>query len=209
MVRLSPGVDPLRFYPGCGGAAVRERLGFDEDTPVVVCLARIVRRKGQDTLIRSWPAVQRRHPGARLLLVGDGPGRARLERLADTTGVGESVVFTGSVPWDEVAAHVDAGDVFAMPCRTRLAGLEVEAWGIVFLEAQACGLPVVIGDSGGAPETLVDPARSAVVAGSAREVGSALVRLLDRRTGGWGTPRVAETPWTWSSVSEQMADLLR
>ncbi len=115
----------------------------------------MVRRKGQDTLIRAWPEVLRSHPGARLLLVGDGPDRSRLERLADRVDVREAVVFTGSVPWEEVPAYIDAGDVFAMPCRTRLFGLEPEAWGIVFLEAQACGLPVVVGRSGGAPETVI------------------------------------------------------
>ena len=164
MVRLSPGVDPQRFHPGCGGAEVRRRLGLDESIPVVVCTARMVRRKGQDTLIRAWPEVLRAHPDARLLLVGDGPDRRRLERLSRSTGVGESVIFTGRVDWEEVPAYMDAGDVFAMPCRTRRLGLEVEAWGIVFQEAQACGLPVVVGDSGGASETVV-PGRGLVTRG--------------------------------------------
>ena len=176
MVRLSPGVDPERFHPGCGGAEVRRRLGLDEDTPVVVCTARMVRRKGQDTLIRAWPEVLRAHPGARLLLVGDGPDRRRLERMARCTGVSASVIFVGSVGWEEVPAYMDAGDVFAMPCRTRRFGLEAEAWGIVFVEAQACGLPVVVGDSGGAPETMV-PGRGLVTRG-ATGTAAAVVCLL-------------------------------
>jgi phosphatidyl-myo-inositol dimannoside synthase len=96
--------------------------------------------------------VLREVPDALLLLVGDGPNRSRVERLAQRLGVADSVIFTGSVPWEEMPAYTDAGDVFAMPCRTRLFGLEAEAFGIVFLEAAACGLPVVAGDSGGAPE---------------------------------------------------------
>ncbi len=160
LARLSPGVDPDRFHPGCGGDAVRRRLAIAPTAPVVVCTARMVRRKGQDTLVRAWPQVLRRHPDAVLLLVGDGPDRRRIERLVDRHGVRRSVLLTGSVPWEEVAAHTDAGDVFALPCRSRLAGLEPEAWGIVFLEAQACGLPVVIGRSGGAPETLRGRERS-------------------------------------------------
>ncbi|GAB2755327.1 glycosyltransferase family 4 protein [Nocardioides pakistanensis] len=152
MVQLSPGVDTDRFYPGCGGTEVRERLGIPVDAPVVVCTARFVRRKGQDTLVRAWPDVLRELPDARLLLVGDGPDRRRIERLARRLGVSDSVIFTGSVPWDEVPAYTDAGDVFAMPVRSRLFGLEAEAFGIVFLEAAACGLPVVAGDSGGALE---------------------------------------------------------
>jgi phosphatidylinositol alpha-1,6-mannosyltransferase len=130
--------------------------------PVVVCVGRLVRRKGQDTLVRCWPEVRASFPGAVLLLVGDGPDRARLERLVAAGGVRESVVLTGSVPWEEVPAYLDAGDVFAMPVRDRWGGLEVEAFGIVYLEAAACGLVVVPGRSGGAQEA----ARVAAGAGS-------------------------------------------
>ncbi len=191
MVRLSPGVDTQRFHPGCGGAEVRRRLGFDATTPVVVCTARMVRRKGQDTLIRAWPEVLRSHPGARLLLVGDGPDRSRLERLADRVDVRGAVVFTGGVPWEEVPAHIDAGDVFAMPCRTRLLGLEPEAWGIVFQEAQACGLPVVVGRSGGAPETVI-PGRGRLVSGVAETAAAVAGLLCGGRTREALPPDVAE-----------------
>lgn len=173
MERLSPGVDTDRFYPGCGGAEVRERLGIPPDAPVVVCTARMIKRKGQDTLVKAWPRVVADLPSARLLLVGDGPNRPAVEQLAARLGVSDSVIVTGSVPWDEVPAYTDAGDVFAMPCRTRLFGLEPEAFGIVFLEAQACGLPVLVGDSGGAPETLVETRTGFVV-----ERGEALVSAL-------------------------------
>lgn len=164
MQRLSPGVDTERFFPGCGGAGVRERLGIAPDAPVVVCTARMIKRKGQDTLVKAWPTVLAEVPEARLLLVGDGPHREAVERLAAELGVADSVTFTGSVPWDQMPAYTDAGDVFAMPCRTRLFGLEPEAFGIVFLEAQACGLPVLVGDSGGAPEAVQDAESGEVVA---------------------------------------------
>jgi phosphatidylinositol alpha-1,6-mannosyltransferase len=149
---LVPVVDRARFHPGCGGDAVRHRLGIAPEAPVVVCVGRLVRRKGQDTLVRIWPEVLARFPGAVLLLVGDGPDRRRLRAMARARGVEESVRFTGSVPWEEVPAHLDAGDVFAMPCRDRWGGLEVEAFGIVYLEAAACGLTIVPGRSGGAVE---------------------------------------------------------
>ncbi|QNN53166.1 glycosyltransferase family 4 protein [Nocardioides mesophilus] len=153
MQPLSPGVDTERFYPGCGGAEVRARLGIPPDAPVVVCTARMVKRKGQDTLVKAWPQVLAERPDVVLLLVGDGPHRAAVERMARRRRLGDSVIFTGSVPWEEVPAYTDAGDVFAMPCRTRRFGLEAEAFGIVFLEAQACGLPVLVGSSGGTRET--------------------------------------------------------
>jgi phosphatidylinositol alpha-1,6-mannosyltransferase len=204
MRRLSPGVDPERFFPGCGGTEVRSRLGIAPDVPVVVCTARLVRRKGQDTLVRLWPRVLASYPEAVLLLVGDGPRRRALERLAHNLSVSRSVVFVGGVDWDEVPAYTDAGDVFAMPCRTRRRGLEPEAWGIVLLEAQACGLPVVVGRSGGAPETLADPRRGRVVSTEA-EVLDALVELLGGRRS--RTAADAVTDWTWTRAADTLDSL--
>jgi phosphatidylinositol alpha-1,6-mannosyltransferase len=214
MERLSPGVDTERFYPGCGGAEVRRRLGIPEDAPVVVCTARMIKRKGQDTLVKAWPEVLRSHPDARLLLVGDGPNKKAVERLARRRGVSDSVIFTGSVPWDEVPAYTDAGDVFAMPCRTRRGGLEVEGWGNVFIEAAACARPVVVGDSGGAREALLDGATGLLVDGTdVRAVGGAVADLLadpDRAEamGRAGRARV-ERSFTWTRAAEQLAGWLR
>jgi phosphatidylinositol alpha-1,6-mannosyltransferase len=164
MVRLAPGVDADVFRPGTGGAAIRERLGL-YGRPVVVCVSRLVPRKGQDTLLKAWPAVLAASPEATLLLAGGGPYRGKLERLAATLGIQDRVVFAGSVPQAELPAYFDAGDVFAMPCRTRRAGLDVEGLGIVYLEASATGLPVVVGDSGGAPDAVLDGETGYVVPG--------------------------------------------
>ncbi|PZA18877.1 glycosyltransferase family 4 protein, partial [Modestobacter versicolor] len=148
LVQLSPGVDVDRFTPDADGTAVRERYGLD-DAPVVVCVSRLVPRKGQDTLVRGWSQVLARHPRARLLLVGGGPLEGSLRRTVESQGLGHSVVLTGGVPSEDLPAHYAAGDVFAMPCRTRRGGLDVEGLGMVFLEAAACGLPVVACTSGG------------------------------------------------------------
>ncbi|HEX2213812.1 MAG TPA: glycosyltransferase family 4 protein, partial [Mycobacterium sp.] len=153
---LPPGVDTDRFAPDEVARAelrARYRLG---GRPVVVCLSRLVPRKGQDMLIRALPAIRQRVPDAALVIVGGGPYRESLGRLAHSFGVGEHVVFTGGVPGDELPAHHAMADVFAMPCRTRGAGLDVEGLGIVYLEASASGVPVVAGRSGGAPETVRD-----------------------------------------------------
>jgi phosphatidylinositol alpha-1,6-mannosyltransferase len=173
MAPLVPTVDTTRFRPGCGGEQVRDRLGIPAEALVVVCVARLVRRKGQDTLVRVWPEVRRRFPGTVLLLVGDGPDLRRLQRMVRRRGLGECVVLTGSVPWEEVPAHLDAGDVFAMPCRTRRWGLEVEAFGIVYLEAAACGLRVVGGRSGGAAEALARATPSQADGAGRRASGTA------------------------------------
>jgi len=193
--------------------AVRRRVGF-ADRPVVVCVSRLVPRKGQDTLIRSLPRIQAAVPGAALLLVGGGPDMPRLQRLAVAAGVADDVAFTGSVPWPELPAHYAAGDVFAMPCRTRRAGLDVEGLGMVFLEASATGLPVVAGDSGGAPDAVREGETGYVVDGrSVAEVASRVSALLAdpvaaRAMGGRGRAWV-EREWTWEKVAARLADLLR
>lgn len=151
---LSPGVDCAAFHPDPGARAEirrRHRLG---DAPVVLCVSRLVARKGQDMLVRALPAIRSQVPGAVLLLVGDGPRRPALYRLAESGGVADAVVCTGAVSWAELPAYYAAGDVFAMPCRTRGHGLDVEGFGLVFLEASAAGLPLVVGNAGGAAETV-------------------------------------------------------
>ncbi|MEU6882960.1 glycosyltransferase family 4 protein [Streptomyces sp. NPDC046712] len=212
MVQLPPGVDEKTFHPGSGGEAVRERLGLS-DRPVVVCVSRLVPRKGQDTLIRAMPEILRRVPDAVLLIVGGGPYDKDLRRLAATTGVADSVRFTGAVPWEELPAHYGAGDVFAMPCRTRRGGLDVEGLGIVYLEASATGLPVVAGDSGGAPDAVLDGETGWVVRGdapaeSADRIATLLLDpALRTRMGDRGRAWV-EDRWRWDLLAERLKELL-
>ncbi|URN15821.1 MULTISPECIES: glycosyltransferase family 4 protein [Streptomyces] len=212
MVRLPPGVDEKTFHPGSGGDAVRARLGL-ADRPVVVCVSRLVPRKGQDTLIRAMPEVLAAVPDAVLLVVGGGPYAKDLHRLARETGVAGAVRFTGPVPWEELPAHYGAGDVFAMPCRTRRGGLDVEGLGIVYLEASATGLPVVAGDSGGAPDAVLDGETGWVVrGGSPREAAERIVPLLQdpglRRRMGERGRRWVEEKWRWDLLAERLQDLL-
>src|SRR4029450_12589662 len=111
------------------------------------------------------PQVLARVPDARLLLVGGGPYERRLRRLVAASPAAAPLALPGEVPWPDLPAHYAAGDVFAMPCRTRWLGLDLEALGVVFLEAAATGLPVVAGRSGGAPETVVEGETGTVVDG--------------------------------------------
>ncbi|MFF2145287.1 glycosyltransferase family 4 protein [Kitasatospora sp. NPDC058190] len=212
MVQLPPGVDETTFNPESGGAEVRSRLGL-ADRPVVVCVSRLVPRKGQDTLIEAMPQILADVPDAVLLIVGGGPYRADLEKLADAKGVRASVRFTGSVPWEELPAHFGAGDVFAMPCRTRRGGLDVEGLGIVYLEASATGLPVVAGDSGGAPDAVLEGETGYVVpGGSAAAAAERIVRLLRdeelRRQMGEAGRRWVERSWRWDLLAGRLTSLL-
>ncbi|MEV5980098.1 glycosyltransferase family 4 protein [Streptomyces sp. NPDC052114] len=212
MVQLPPGVDEKTFHPGSGGDAVRARLGLT-DRPVVVCVSRLVPRKGQDTLILAMPRILSSEPDAVLLIVGGGPYEKDLRRLAAETGVADSVRFTGAVPWAELPAHYGAGDVFAMPCRTRRGGLDVEGLGIVYLEASATGLPVVAGDSGGAPDAVLDGETGWVVRGGVPEdAADRIVTLLGdaelrSRMGERGRSWVEEK-WRWDLLAERLKELL-
>ncbi|MFI5925172.1 glycosyltransferase family 4 protein [Micromonospora sp. NPDC051543] len=210
--RLAPGVDVDAYHPSVDGEPVRARLGLT-DRPVVVCVSRLVPRKGQDMLIRALPEIRRRVPDAALLIVGGGPYRATLEKLARQTGVERDVVFTGSVPAADLPAHYAAGDVYAMPCRTRNRGLDVEGLGIVYLEASATGLPVVAGDSGGAPDAVREGETGYVVRGrDVAQLADRVARLLGdrdlaRQLGAAGRAWV-EREWRWEAQAQRMAALL-
>ena len=206
-VALPSGVDTAFFRPATVAqrTATRERLGVG-DAPLVVCSSRLVARKGQDVLIRALPEVRRQAAGARLVIVGTGPDARRLHAIA-----GAEVVFTGAVPGEQLRDIVAAADVFAMPARTRLGGFDVEGLGIVYLEAQACGVPVVAGRSGGAPET-VTPGSGVVVDGRdtgevARAIGGMLVDAQERaRMGAAGRAHVAER-FSWNVLGDRLAAL--
>lgn len=209
---LTPGVDIERFRPDLPTADIRERHGLI-GRPVVVCVSRLVTRKGQDTLIRAMRRIRRRVPDAALLVVGGGPAERRLRHLAREAPPG-SVVFAGQVSAEDLPRYHVAGDVFAMPCRNRLGGLEVEGWGIVFIEAAAAGRPVVVGDSGGARETLRDGETGFLIDGDdVAEVADAVATLLAdpdlaAAMGKAGRARV-EAGYAWSRSAEQLAAWLR
>ena len=212
LVQLTPGVDVETFRPSIDPSAVRRRFGLGT-RPTVVCVSRLVARKGQDRLIDALPRVRQAVPDVVLLLVGDGRDRDALTRRAHAAGVADAVVFTGGVPHADLPAHYAAGDVFAMPCRTRRGGLDVEGLGIVFLEASATGLPVLAGDSGGAPDAVLDGETGYVVDG--RDVPAVAERLiallqdapLRARLGAAGRAWV-ERDWQWDQLAARLRDLL-
>ena len=211
---LPPGVDTDRFRPDpASRAELRTRFGLGQ-RPTVVCLSRLVPRKGQDMLIRALPSIRQRVNGAALVIAGGGPYLAALRRLADRFGVSDHVTFTGGVPAADLPAYHAMADVFAMPCRTRGAGLDVEGLGIVFLEASATGVPVIAGSSGGAPETVRHNKTGMVVDGrSVNQVADAVSELLadpDRAAAMGAAGRDWVTAqWRWDDLAGRLADLIR
>lgn len=210
VVRLPPGVDPDVFHPDLDGGPLRTAWGVPADAPLVSCISRLVARKGQDVLLEAWPRIAAAHPEAWLAIVGSGPLEQELRTAAAEL---ERVVVTGGVGWDQLPSAYAAGDVFVMPCRTRLAGTDVEGLGIVYLEAQACGRPAIAGRSGGAPEAVRDGETGLVVDGTdPADVARAVSSLLDepdaaRAMGAAGRDWV-ERQWSWDHLAGRFRDLL-
>lgn len=212
MAILPSGIDAQRFHPGVSDKLVRERHGL-EDAPVICCVSRLVPRKGQDILIKALPEIAASFPRVRLLIVGTGPYEPALRALAGRLGVAKRVVFTGAVPYDELAGYFRAGNVFAMPCRARWFGLDVEALGAVFLQGAAVARPVVVGNSGGAPEAVrpgetglvVDPRNPAAVAAAVLELLDDPVRAeaMGRAGAAW-----VHRDWTWEAMASKLEALL-
>ncbi len=210
---LYPGADLEAFRPDLPAHEVRRRHGIG-DRPLVVCVSRLVPRKGQDVLIRGMAEVRGRVPGAALLVVGGGPHRGALEALAAAKAPPGSVVFAGEVSERDLPSYYAVGDVFAMPCRSRWGGLEVEGWGNVFIEAAACAKPVIVGDSGGARESLVEGETGLLVDGTdVGAVARAVASLLGdperaAAMGKAGRARV-ERDHAWPDVAARLAGWLR
>lgn len=211
---LPPGVDIERFRPDAAGRdEMRKRYGLGR-RPTVLCLSRLVPRKGQDMLIRALPAIRQRVDGAALVIVGGGPYLETLRVLAERFGVTDHVTFTGGVPFAELPAYHAMADVFAMPCRTRGAGLDVEGLGIVFLEASATGVPVIAGSSGGAPETVQHNKTGMVVDGtSVQQIADSVSELLadpDRAAAMGAAGREWVTArWRSEDLAGRLSDLIR
>lgn len=213
--KIAPGIDINHFQPNRDLEFERifrkhHRL---EEKRLIISVGRLVHRKGQDRLVAALPRILEEVPDAHLLLVGEGPHRKVLERLAAKLDVAPSITFLGRLHLDDLPKHLTLAEVFAMPSRDRLAGLEVEGLGIVYLEASSCALPVVVGKSGGAIDALIDGETGLLVDGeSIEEISNACIRLLKEREfaaslGRRGSEWV-KGEWSWDRWSAEFQDAL-
>jgi phosphatidylinositol alpha-1,6-mannosyltransferase len=173
-----------------------------------------VHRKGQDFLIKALPEILKVHPNAHVLMVGEGPYREHLQKLTFDLNVANSITFIGRIQYKELPRFICAGDIFAMPSRSRLAGLEVEGLGIVYLEASSCGLPVIAGRSGGAPDAVHEGVTGFAVDGtSVKDISQAINNLLAdpakaRAMGEAGRKWIYEN-WRWDIWAKEFNSLFR
>ncbi len=209
--RLSPGVDTDRFSPGNGGVDFRRRHNMS-NAFVIGTLTRLVPRKGVDLLIRALPHVRRAVPDAHVLVAGDGPHRRELENLARHLSVDDRVVFAGSVPESELPAAYDAMDVFALPTHTRRWGVDIEGLGIVFLEASAAGVPILVGDSGGSVDAVRDRETGNLIGTNPEAIAAEIVELAHNETrrremGAHGRQWMVDE-WQWADRATSVSGIL-
>lgn len=212
MVRVAPGIDVEHFTPQ-NSEQIRSQLGLG-GKKIIVSVGRLVHRKGQDQLVLAMPTILQEVPEAHLLIVGEGPYRAHLDSLIKRYELHNHVTFIGRVAHKELPQYMCVGDIFAMPSRSRFFGLEVEGLGIVYLEASACGLAVIAGSSGGAPDAVLQGVTGLVVNGTQnKEIVDSVVTLLKnpqraQAMGSAGRQWIIDQ-WRWQRWSDEFNKLLR
>lgn len=211
MVRIAPGIDTDHFAP-VDSSELKKSLGFIHKR-IIVSVGRLVHRKGQDILIEAMPEVLQEIPDAHLLLIGEGPYRQYLQSRVKQLQIDSHVTFIGRITFSDLPHYICLGEIFVMPSRSRFAGLEVEGLGIVYLEASACGLPVIAGNSGGAPDAVRDGVTGLVIDGrDPRSVAQSISELLldperARQMGRAGRAWIIKE-WRWQIWSKRFAEIL-
>jgi phosphatidyl-myo-inositol dimannoside synthase len=214
IVEVPPGVDTERFRPLSPSehAKARTEWGLAKEALVVLSVSRLVPRKGMDVLIEASAALRQSFPELVVAIGGEGRDRQRLERLARRSSA--PIRFLGRVSDARLPALYGASDLFVMACRNRWWGLEQEGFGIVFLEAGACGVSPIAGRSGGAEEAVVDEETGLVVGepSDPSKVASALRRLLSddalRARMGEAARKRVESSFGYDQLSGRLADAL-
>jgi phosphatidylinositol alpha-1,6-mannosyltransferase len=212
LVKIAPGIDVKHFSPSEIDLKLIEKYKL-QNRRVIVSVGRLVHRKGQDKLIEAMPEILKKYPDAVLLLVGQGPIKSMLDKLIRHHGLENHVIFTGRIQFADLPKYIQLGEIFAMPSRDRFFGLEVEGLGIVYLEASACGVPVIVGKSGGAPDAVIENKTGLTVDGtSSKEIAEAVCKLLSdtklaKQMGDEGRKWVVEN-WRWEIWSDKFNKLL-
>lgn len=176
---LHPGVDTECFAPALRDAGIRRELGW-EDRPVVLTVGRLQKRKGHDCMIRALSVIRRTIPNVLYSIIGEGEERIELERIVREVGLEGHVQFLGETDDRRLIACYQQCDLFILP--NRQVGKDIEGFGMVLLEAQACGRPVVGGASGGTSETMNAPTTGRIIPCETPDlIAPAVIDLLSDR----------------------------
>jgi phosphatidylinositol alpha-1,6-mannosyltransferase len=206
---LHPGVDTTRFAPAARDEAVRNRFDWNHRT-VVLTVGRLQKRKGHDMMIRALPAIREAVPDVLFAIVGDGAERLALEQLARDEQVESHVQFLGEVSDEDMIRGYQQCDLFALP--NRQVGQDIEGFGMVLLEAQSCGRPVLAGASGGTRETMI-PGETGIVTPCENpdQVAEAVTPLLlapdELQKMGEAARPWAVNNFDWTALSHKAAQL--
>ena len=149
---INPGVDTKRFVPADHDPETRAALGWNE-RPVILTVGRLQERKGHDMMIKALPVLKEQFPDILYAIIGGGEQRPILDNLVDKLGLTENVLFMSEVSDEQMIQCYQQCNLFILPNRT--VGRDIEGFGMVLVEAQACGKPVIAGDSGGTSETML------------------------------------------------------
>jgi phosphatidyl-myo-inositol dimannoside synthase len=203
---VNPGVDVSRFRPADPDLAVREALGWG-NRPVVLTVGRLQKRKGHDMLIRALPEIRAQIPNVLYVIVGNGEELSSLQELVKSFNLSDHVQFRIGTSDEELIRCYQQCDLFVLPNRT--IGHDIEGFGMVLVEAQACGKPVVAGDSGGTRETMLVPETGRIVrCEGGPELGQTLIQLLSDlpllRTMGLAANNWAHDQFAWDAVVKRM-----
>ncbi len=212
IVVIPPAVDPLRFNPNIDSSEIRRKFSL-YDKKVILTVGRLTERKGHDMVIQSLHRVFEKVPSAIYLIVGSGPEKKRLKRLVEDLDLKEKVIFAGFVSDEELPKCYAACDLFIMPSREIKEKGEVEGFGIVYLEANACGKPVIGGRSGGVEDAIIDGVTGFLVTPLDKdEISRTLIRLLKdeslaKRLGRNGRMRI-ESELNWKNIAGKIQKTL-
>ncbi len=210
IVKIPIGVDYGTFNPNINSKKIEEKYNL-KNKKVILTVGRLVRRKGQDKVIKVMPHVLEKVSNVVYIIIGEGEDKSRLKNLVEELKLGDRVIFTGYIPNKELPCYYNACDVFIMPSREIPEEGDAEGFGIVYLEANACGKPVIGGKSGGIPDAIMDGKTGLLVdPHSEEEIAQALIKLLSdedyaQKLGQNGLDRVRKE-LTWEKTAKQVTN---
>ena len=212
IVIIHPGVDPIKFNPQLDSSSIKKKHNI-EGKRIILTVSHLVKRKGHHNVLRALPQVLEKVPNIVYLIVGEGEEEENLKGIVRDLKLKERVIFVGEVKEKEIPLYYAACDIFIMPSYEIEKKGDVEGFGIAYLEASACGKPVVGGKSGGVPDAVIDGETGLLINPlDIDQIAQSLVKLLTnpelaRRLGGKGRGRL-EKELNWGKIAQEIREII-